>query len=373
MLFANLFNPFNKWLSFPLANHYFRGERMMLGFGIIGCGLIANFHAQAIAKARGGTLVAVADVNYSRAEEFAGRNHVQACADYKELLALSAVEVVCICTPSGLHGPLVQEAAQAGKHVIVEKPLAISMDQGRAALAACKANHVKLAVISQLRFAPAMQKAKAALEEGKLGKPLLADAYMKYYRSQDYYDQSRWRGTWSMDGGGALMNQGIHGVDLLLWLMGPAVCVWGQAATMAREIEVEDTAIAAVRYASGAMGVIEGATSIYPGYSREIELHGTQGTIALEEEQIRRWDLAGEEDKALLGEGVVRSGARDPAAISADGHQRQIQDMISAIAEEREPLVSGVDGLRAVQLILAIYQSSRQRKPIEIKEEELYV
>ena len=169
------------------------------------------------------------------------------------------------------------------------------------------------------------------------------------------------------------MNQGIHGIDLLLWLMGPVTEVWGQAATLARQIEVEDTAVAAVRYASGAMGVIEGTTSVYPGYNRRLELHGDQGTIVLEEEQIIKWDLAGEEDKVLLEDEGVSSGARDPGAISSEGHRRQIQDMVAAIREDREPLVTGIDGLRAIQLILAIYQSSREGRPIQIKEEDLHV
>ena len=214
---------------------------------------------------------------------------------------------------------------------------------------------------------------KAALDEGKLGTPLLGDAYMKYYRSQDYYGHGGWRGTWKMDGGGALMNQGIHGIDLLLWLMGPVTRVWGQARTMAREIEVEDTAIAAVNYASGAMGVIEGTTSVYPGYNRKLEFHGDKGTITFEEEQITKWDLAGEEDKVFVSDGATASGARDPGAISSEGHQRQIQDMVDAIREDRDPLVTGTDGLRAVQLILAIYQSSKEGRPIEIKEEDLHV
>ena len=346
---------------------------MEIGFGIIGCGLIASFHAQAIAKSIGGTLVAVSDLSLERAEELASRYHAKAFNDYKQLLAQPEVDVVCICTPSGLHAQLVIEAAQHGKHVVVEKPLAITMEEGRAAVAACKGNNVKLAVISQLRFAPALQQAKAALEQQKLGKPLLGDAYMKYYRSQDYYDQGGWRGTWKMDGGGALMNQGIHGIDLLLWLMGPVTEVWGQATTLARQIEVEDTAVAAVRYASGAMGVIEGTTSVYPGYNRRLELHGDQGTIVLEEEQIIKWDLAGEEDKVLLEDEGVSSGARDPGAISSEGHRRQIQDMVAAIREDREPLVTGIDGLRAIQLILAIYQSSREGRPIQIKEEDLHV
>jgi predicted dehydrogenase len=346
---------------------------MSLGFGIIGCGLIANFHAQAIAKAQGAKLVAVSDTSLERAEEFAGRYHVQAFGDYKKMLALPQVDVVSICTPSGLHGSLAMEAAQAGKHVVVEKPLSITMEQGRAALAACKEHNVKLAVISQLRFAPTLIQAKAALDEGKLGTPLLGDAYMKYYRSQDYYGHGGWRGTWKMDGGGALMNQGIHGIDLLLWLMGPVTRVWGQARTMAREIEVEDTAIAAVNYASGAMGVIEGTTSVYPGYNRKLEFHGDKGTITFEEEQITKWDLAGEEDKVFVSDGATASGARDPGAISSEGHQRQIQDMVDAIREDRDPLVTGTDGLRAVQLILAIYQSSKEGRPIEIKEEDLHV
>lgn len=347
---------------------------MGLGFGIIGCGLISKFHAQAIERARGGSLIAVSDMNMERAEEFARHYDVEAFDDYKKMLAHPKVDVVCICTPSGLHGPLIVEVANAGKHVVVEKPLAITMAEGRAALSACKENKVKLAVISQLRFAPTLQQAKATIDEGKLGIPLLGDAYMKYYRSQDYYTQGGWRGTWAMDGGGALMNQGIHGIDLLLWMMGPVKQVWGQAETMAREIEVEDTAVAAVRYCSGAMGVIQGTTSVYPGYNRKLEFHGDKGTIAFEEERIVRWDLAEEEDKVFVEDKEQElSGARDPGAISSEGHYRQIQDMVDAIREDREPLVSGVDGLRAVQLILAIYQSSKEGRPIEIKEEELHV
>ena len=344
---------------------------MEIGFGIIGCGLIASFHAQAIAKSIGGTLVAVSDLSLERAEELASRYHAKAFNDYKQLLAQPEVDVVCICTPSGLHAQLVIEAAQHGKHVVVEKPLAITMEEGRAAVAACKGNNVKLAVISQLRFAPALQQAKAALEQQKLGKPLLGDAYMKYYRSQDYYDQGGWRGTWKMDGGGALMNQGIHGIDLLLWLMGPVTEVWGQAATLARQIEVEDTAVAAVRYASGAMGVIEGTTSVYPGYNRRLELHGDQGTIVLEEEQIIKWDLAGEEDKVLLGmKAFLWRQRSEPYLLEATEGRFNIG---RRHREDREPLVTGIDGLQAIQLILAFTNHPGKEDQFRLRRKDLHV
>jgi len=230
-----------------------------LGWGIVGCGVIAPWHAESVKQCPDAELVAVCDVDEPKGKAFAGKYGVAFCKDYKELVARDDVDVISVCTPSGLHGEVTIAAAEAGVHVLCEKPLEVTREKMDAMIRACREHGVKLGCIFQRRTHRASQMAKKAVEEGKLGKLVLADAYLKYYRSQKYYDSAGWRGTWALDGGGALMNQGVHGVDLLLWLVGePVVSVYAKADHLVRNIEVEDTAVALLTFQSGAYGVIEG-------------------------------------------------------------------------------------------------------------------
>ena len=338
-----------------------------IGFGIVGCGVIADFHANALADLPGdAVLVGAADVRQPAAAAFAERNHVRAFASVEELLACPDVDVVNICTPSGFHADTAIAAANAGKHIIVEKPMAITTEQLDRMEQACTQNGVLLSSIAQSRFAQGVRMAKEAVDSGKLGKLVCADIYMKFLRTQEYYNSGGWRGTKAIDGGGALMNQGIHGVDLLLYLAGDVKSVYALSKTLTRSIEVEDTLSAVLEFRSGALGVIQATTSVSPGYPRRLELNGDAGSIALEETSIVRWDLPGNEMQDVVSPSAVSSSASVPTAISTYGHTQQFADVIRALRTGEKPLIDLHEGRRAVDLILAVYRSAEERRPIDL-------
>jgi predicted dehydrogenase len=262
-------------------------------------------------------------------------------------------------------------AAKAGKHVIVEKPLEITLKRCDAIIDACKKNKVKLTAIYPSRFHDSSREMKKAVEAKRLGKLTIGDAYVKWFRTQAYYDGGKWRGTWELDGGGALMNQAIHSVDLLTWLMGPVVEIRAQWGTLAHErIAVEDTAVATLRFANGALGVIEATTAAYPGYLKRIELHGSEGSACMEEEDLVKWDFAKPTKadakiiESMQSKKSTGGGAGDPTAIGHHGHALQFQDMVDAIKKNREPAVNGPEGRRSVEIILAIYKAAETGKPV---------
>lgn len=346
---------------------------MPLGFGIIGTGMISKFHARAIADVRGAKLVACYNRNFEKGEEFASEHDCRAYGTLDELLADEAVDVVSICTPSGAHQESAVAAAKAGKHVIVEKPLEVTLRRCDRIINECDKNNVKLATIFPSRFHDSAITLKRAVDQGRFGKLTLGDAYVKWYRSQEYYDSGAWRGTWELDGGGALMNQAIHTVDLLVWLMGPVAEIQAHTATLAHErIEVEDVATATLRFESGALGIIEASTAVYPGYLKRIELHGTQGSAVLEEEDIKAWDFAkkGRGDTAILkamqASKSTGGGAADPAAIGHHGHASQFKDFVKAIQSGTQPAIDGREGRLAVEVILAIYKSASTGKAVKL-------
>lgn len=337
-----------------------------LKFGIIGCGLISNWHADAINVIEGAELAGATDVNENARKAFTGKYGIKAY-DSVEALLESDVDIVSVCTPSGLHAPLAIQVANAGKHVIVEKPMAITLKQADDIIEACEKNNVKVAVISQLRYSESVKKIKEAINSNLLGRIVTADVYMKFYRSQEYYDKGGWRGTWKMDGGGALMNQGIHGIDLLCHLMGRVKKVSAFTRTLARNIEVEDTASAIVEYENGAIGVIQGTTSIYPGYPRKFELNGDKGSIVLQEDIIKEWTIEGMEGPGEVEQRESKSkSSSDPAAFGIEGHVKQITDMVDAVNNNRRPFVDQYEGRKPIELILAIYESSKTGKTVEL-------
>ena len=338
-----------------------------IGFGIIGCGVIADFHANALfGLSEEAVLVGVADARLPAAERFAKEKQVRAFASVEEMLACPEIDVVTICVPSGLHAELAIKAANAGKHIIVEKPMAITKEQLDAMEEACTRNGVMLSSVAQSRFTSGVRKAKQAIEDGYLGKMVCADVYMKFNRTQEYYNTGGWRGTKAMDGGGALMNQGIHGVDLLLYLAGDVKSVYAVSKTLARQIEVEDTLSAVLEFKSGATGVIQATTSVYPGYPRRLELNGDKGTIVLEEGNLVRWDMEDTTLPEVTLKSNVRSSASAPTDFSADNHTKQFKDVIQALRNGTKPLVDLREGRRAVDLILAIYQSAEEKRVIEL-------
>jgi predicted dehydrogenase len=347
----------------------------MLGCALVGCGLIARFHARALAEVLGTRLVALV----TRKEDNARKLNQElglSCDVYTDLgkaLARPDVHIVIVTTPSGAHMEPAVAAAQAGKHVVVEKPLEITLERCDRIIAACDRAGVRLCTIFPSRFGDASRALKAAVEAGRLGRLTLGETTCKWWRPQSYYDEDGWKGTRALDGGGALMNQAIHNVDLLLWLMGPATHVSGLIATLAHErIEVEDTAVACLRFTSGALGVIQAATSIHPGLPKTVAVHGDRGTIVIEQDDVLRWELTPEtaEDRGVKERFAQKTGASggasNPAAISHEGHARQLADFVRAVEENRPPLVDGREGRRAVELILAIYRSAAEGRTIPL-------
>lgn len=338
-------------------------------FGIVGTGSIADFHARAIAQVPGAVLSAAFSRNAP--EPFAEKHGCAAVRSLEELIARTDVDVVCVTTPSGAHGEPAIAAMRAGKHVLCEKPLEITVERIDRMLAVATETGRILAAVFQSRFGQGAQTVKRAVEQGRFGRLTLCSAYIKWWRSQEYYDSGAWRGTWELDGGGALMNQGIHAIDLLQWLAGMPTEVTGRTATLAHErIAVEDTAVATLRYSHGALGVIEGATSVSPGWNKRIELSGDQGSVILEDDQIKFWQFAEEhpEDAAIRagGGGTIGGGVADPKAIGVEGHRLQIEDLCAAIRENRQPAIAGRDARNAVSIITAIYESARLNQPVTI-------
>lgn len=331
----------------------------MIGFAIVGTGAIARVHAQAMAALEKARLVGVFDTSRERCAAFAQQHGCKAYDSMESLLSDGEVAVVSICTPSGLHGPYGVMAANAKKHFITEKPMAITRQQLDEMIAAAEENGVKAAVIVQKRFADCVVKLKRAIEEGRLGQIYSADCFMRYYRTEDYYSQNGgWRGTWALDGGGALMNQGIHGVDLVQYLMGGARSVVAHCRTMARPIETEDHAYLLVEYENGAVGTIHSSTVCSPGLPCTVTICGEKGTVVLQEDAIVKWEVEGETWEPEKRTGV--SAHRDPMAFPIEHHISQFADLIEAIEQDRQPVVDLYKGRRAVDIILAAYESSRQ-------------
>lgn len=346
---------------------------MSIGFGIVGVGMISRFHARALADVRGAKLVGCYNRTQSSADKFGEEHDCQVYESLEAMLDDPQIDAVTIATPSGAHQEPAVAAAKAGKHVIVEKPLEITLKRCDAIINACADNKVLLGTIFPSRFHESARLMKKAVDTNRFGRLTLGDAYVKWYRSQEYYDSGAWRGTWELDGGGALMNQGIHTVDLLQWLMGPVQQIQAQTATLAhKRIEVEDVAVASLKFANGALGVIEATTAAYPGYLKRIEIHGVEGSAVLEEEDITKWDFAkkARSDAAILKQMAASQstggGAADPAAIGHHGHAAQFKDFVKAIRTGNPPAIDGAEGRRAVEIILAIYQSASTGKPVDL-------
>lgn len=342
-----------------------------IGFGIIGCGNISSIHAQAIRAIPGARLVSFHNKSQPKAQKMAQEYGVDWELDLDRFLARPAIQVVNICTPSGTHAELGIRAARAGKHIVVEKPIDVTIAKARGLINACDRAGVKLAVIFQSRFLPGVRILKKAIGRGRLGALVLGDAYVKWYRTREYYEAARWRGTFALDGGGALINQSIHTVDLLQHLVGPVASVFGIAERKIHTyIEAEDTAVAVVKFRNGAVGVIEGTTSIYPGFSRRIEVHGEKGSVILDGNEITHWKLmdSGEEEEELaqLKDKDMSDGSSDPMTLDIAGHRRQIEDLVEAIRQDRPPAVSGTEGLKALEIVLAVYRSAQENRPVEL-------
>jgi predicted dehydrogenase len=339
-----------------------------LGFAIIGCGVISHTHAEAIASVEGAHLAMTCSRTSVKARQLAEQCGAAWCTDFREAAACPDVDAVSICTPSGLHAEPALAAFEAGKHVLVEKPMEITLEKADQMIVAAERANRRLGVIFQNRFNPAAQYLKAAVDAGKLGRLTLGEASLKWYRSPDYFRSAGWRGTWALDGGGALMNQGIHFVDLLLWLMGPVQFVIAYADTLLHSIEVEDTLVASLRFQSGALGVIEATTTAFPHLSDRLEIVGTQGSALIESGQLRFKYFADQDgtDVGLYGLKPDRGlrAAKDISLTGEGGHMAQIADFVSAIRENRPLVVDGREGRRSLALITAIYESARMGREV---------
>jgi UDP-N-acetyl-2-amino-2-deoxyglucuronate dehydrogenase len=347
----------------------------LYGFAIVGGGVIAPYHAQSIAALPHARLRAVVDVVSDLADRRAAEWGCDGYTDVRAVLDRSDIDVVCVCVPSGLHAAIGAQVAAAGKHVVVEKPIDVTLEAADRLIDACRRQGVKLTVVSQHRFDPGVTRLHDAIAAGRLGRLVLGDAVIKVYRTQPYYDSAGWRATWTLDGGGALMNQGVHYVDLLGWLMGPVDRVVARCATVAHAIPVEDVALAVLTFASGALGMVEASTAAYPGFQERLEITGTGGTAIIVGGEVVTWELKDERGETgpygagiLSAEAVPRpvTGTGTTAARKIAGHRAQLTDLLDAIATDRDPLVTGADARTALEIILAIYESARTGREVAL-------
>lgn len=352
-------------------------------FAIIGAGVIGRTHAEAINELGPlAQLVLVADEITTKAKELAEAHGVEHCASATQVFARDDIDAVAICTPSGHHADQAIAALEAGKHVVVEKPLDVTLEAARRVADAERLSGRTVTIISQHRFDAASMLVRRAVEEGRFGRLTSAIASLAWWRSQDYYDSGDWRGTWALDGGGALMNQGIHTVDLLVWMLGDPVEVYAQTACLAHErIEVEDTVAATIRFANGALGVLHGTTAAYPGLTARLQIHGDRGSAVIDGDQLEYFHAAaGDADSPAYGAGadanqatdmlagqtIGQTAGSDPAALSG-AHTDQYRDFLAAVREGRAPVVTVAEATKTLAVVRAIYESARTGRPTPVQ------
>ncbi|AGX06493.1 hypothetical protein B14911_03299 [Bacillus sp. NRRL B-14911] len=337
-----------------------------MNFAIVGCGFIAKKHAAAIDKTDAARLVAVCDKVPATMEFYKKEYDAEPYTELEQMLEVDDIDIVCICTPSGFHASIAVQIAEAKKHIIVEKPIAMSIEDTDKIIGACNLNNVKLAVVHPNRFRPVVQELRKIMDQGLLGKISHASCIVNWNRNQEYYDQAPWRGTKQHDGG-VLMNQAIHNLDLLLWFMGTPDQVFSMEATRLRNIEAEDVSVGTIKFDSGALGTVEASTTVYPkNYEESITIFGEKGTVkiggtnALYFEHLDIMDMTDDETKDLKD-----SIKADPWG--TPGHQWIIEDMINAINENREPAVTGKDGKSVLKLVLFLYESAKLNQPVNYR------
>lgn len=364
-----------------------------LRFAIVGCGVIHGTHIDAIkALPDDAELIAVCDEVPEAAKKTAEKHGVPAYTSLETMLQEAAFDVLNVCTPSGLHARHGVLGAKAGKHIVCEKPIDVSLEAADSLIAACRENNVKLVVISQHRYSEGMRQLKQYLEAGRLGDLVYGESVTKWYRTQEYYDSGGWRGTWALDGGGALMNQGVHFVDQLRWMMGPVKSVSATMGTRAHDrIEVEDIISATIEFANGAVGTLLASTAMYPGYKQALEVYGTKGTVLIEGSRIRHAQFTdGQEERGQhkvkayppeikdfqvmnapaeggTGGGSAPAGlaASDPTAISLGGHVAHLKDLIDAVREDRDTFMNGPEARAALELIVGVYRSAKTGQRVQ--------
>ena len=348
-------------------------ENKTFGFAIVGTGSIAGIHAQAIAALDNAILLGVFSTTQEKANAFANQYNCKVYGSLDELMHIDGLDIVCICTPSGAHMEPALKSIAAGKHCLIEKPLEVSLEKCDEIIHSAKAMNVKVAVIYPTRFYPVSEEIKKALDFHRFGNLVLGSAYVKWSRDEQYYNSAAWRGTWELDGGGALMNQAIHSVDILQWYMGEVESVQAITGNLRhKNIEVEDTAVAILRFKNGALGTIECSTAVFPGAYKRIEIMGTKGTAIMEDNSLLEWNFVEKTDDDDLivarsaGSHLSKGGVANPMDISYYGHQKQMEDLINAIKYNAEPLIDGIEGRKSVEIVRAIYQSAQTGKTVTL-------
>ena len=336
-----------------------------IGIGLIGMGNIAIMHLRALSELRSSVdVVAYSGGTVERSTEAlaeTGWAHAVRRTP-SELLLDPAVDAVVVCAPSGHHGELTIRALEGGKHVVVEKPMATTLHEAREIVRLAESTGLAVSVISQRRFEPEYQHLKRLLDAGELGRVLIASAQVHWHRDAEYYGAAAWRNSRS-GGGGSLMNQGVHSVDLMQWLCGPAATVTAQLGNLAREMDAEDTTVATVRFDSGALGMISTSTATHPGDPATITMHLSSGVVELGQGAVLRWDVDAAPPESASS---IASGASDPLTIGHHGHLRQWEDIVRAIDESRSPLIDSVEGMRTVRLVSGIYEAARSQRQVEL-------
>ncbi|MBE9509441.1 MAG: Gfo/Idh/MocA family oxidoreductase [Bacteroidetes bacterium] len=343
-------------------------------FGIIGSGVISEYHAQAIKAQPNGKIVAISDIVRESADKFATKYNCEVIDDWQKMITRDDIDAVCVCTPTGLHAQQSIAAAKAGKHILVEKTMAIKLKDATEMIHVARDNGVKLGVIYQKRTEEAPNIIKTAIKEGVFGKLIFGDASIKYWRNQAYYDSAEWRGTWVHEGGGSSITQGSHGIDLLLYMMGDVEKIYAKIDTVAHiNIEVEDIAIAILTYKNGAYGRLQTASATNPGQGNVFDINGTLGTVVLVEDKITSWAVS--DSKETLAKETITGikGKASTAASSAtefpiEGHIIQVKNLISAVRTGEELICSGEEGRRSLQLIAALYESARRGEEVYLDE-----
>jgi len=339
-----------------------------LKIGIIGLGTIADVHAQAIQASTNMELLSAYSRNQEKAKLFGEKYNIRSYTDWNKFIEDPELDAVSICTPNGTHLDYGEKAAEEKKHVIIEKPIEVTLDRALKLIDICKNNNVQLAIIYQSRFMDNMQELKGFIDSKGLGKLFMGDATIKWYRSQMYYDSGAWRGTLKLDGGGVLINQAIHTVDLLQWLMGDIVTIFGQTGTFTHNLEGEDNAIATIRYKNGAIGVIQASTSVQPSQSRRIEIHGEKGSVLIDGDDIKISMTEDDPTKDNTQNEHLGSGSSSPMdGFSFEPHKRQFEAIARAIQNNKIPPVSGVESLKSLAIVLGIYESARTNTVIQLE------
>lgn len=342
-------------------------------FGVIGAGMAGPYFGEGLRDLPDTECVAVATTREESARAFADKYGVPDWyTDWRKIVERKDIDAVAVVTPPYLHEEMVLAAAETGKHVITEKPMAINLTQADRMIAACDRAGVTFGVIFMYRFMDTIRQIKQAVEEGSLGKLVLGDTYAKFYRTQAYYDMAPWRGTWWGEGGGTLMSQTIHTIDLQLWIMGEVDSLAGFYTTASHDIETDDLAVASLRFKNGALGNIVGSTATKPGYPRRLEIHGEKGTIVVKDDDIVVWDVDGMDGSKYLSQPKKNLGDSfsKPGYADSTNHRMQLRDFVDAVKERRRPLVDGREGRKALEVLMAIYQSTKTGRVIQFPVQE---